>query len=145
MPPNSLTQDLRNFLRDLALESVRKLEKILLLCSCALGEALAAWCVRYSWSLAPRRLAVARELLILCGWAPWHLYYPLWLSGTLQSIALVIGWKEERVERDSIAFVANLNNVDVDMPLWQVEPWDESSCLLWLLLLLLLLVFWIDF
>ena len=47
-------------LRDLALESVRKLEKILLLCSCALGEALTAWCVCYSWSLAPRRLAVAR-------------------------------------------------------------------------------------
>ena len=47
-------------LRDLALESVRKLEKIVLLYSCALGEALAAWCVRYSWSLAPRQLAVAR-------------------------------------------------------------------------------------
>ena len=47
-------------LRDLALESVRKLEKILLLRSYALGEALAAWCVRYSWSLAPRRLAVVR-------------------------------------------------------------------------------------
>ena len=46
-------------LRDLALESLRKLEKILLH-SCALGEALAAWCVRYSWSLAPRWLAVAR-------------------------------------------------------------------------------------
>jgi len=47
-------------LRDFALESVRKLEKILLLYSCALGEALADWCVRYSWSLAPRRLTVAR-------------------------------------------------------------------------------------
>ena len=47
-------------LRDLALESVRKLEKILLLRSCALGEALATWCVRYSWSLALRQLAVAR-------------------------------------------------------------------------------------
>jgi hypothetical protein len=47
-------------LRDLALESVRKLMKILLLCSCALGEALAAWCVHYSWILAPRWLAVAR-------------------------------------------------------------------------------------
>jgi hypothetical protein len=45
-------------LRDLALKSVRKLEKILLLYSCALGEALAALCVHYSWSLAPRRLAV---------------------------------------------------------------------------------------
>ena len=58
--PNSLAQDLHDSLRDLALECVRKLEKILLLCSCALGEALAAWCVRYSWSLAPRWLAVAR-------------------------------------------------------------------------------------
>ena len=47
-------------LRDLALESARKLEKILLLYSCALGEALAAWCVRYSWSFAPRGLTVAR-------------------------------------------------------------------------------------
>jgi hypothetical protein len=47
-------------LRDLALESVRKLVKILLLHSCALGEALAAWCVHYSWSLAPRWLAIAR-------------------------------------------------------------------------------------
>ena len=46
--PNSLAPDLRDSLRDLALESVRKLEKILLLYSCALGEALAAWCVRYS-------------------------------------------------------------------------------------------------
>jgi hypothetical protein len=45
-------------LRDLALESVRKLVKILLR-SCALGEALATWCVHYSWSLAPRQLAVA--------------------------------------------------------------------------------------
>jgi hypothetical protein len=47
-------------LRDLALKSVRKLVKIILLCSCALGEALAAWCVHYSWSLAPKRLVVAR-------------------------------------------------------------------------------------
>ena len=46
-------------LKDLALESVRKLEN-LLLHSCALGEALATWCVRYSWSLAPRWLAVSR-------------------------------------------------------------------------------------
>ena len=42
---NSLAQDLRDSLRDLALESVRKLKKILLLSSCALGEALVAWCV----------------------------------------------------------------------------------------------------
>jgi hypothetical protein len=49
-------------LRDLVLESERQLVKITLLCSCALGEALAAWCVHYSWSLAPRRLEVAREL-----------------------------------------------------------------------------------
>jgi hypothetical protein len=47
-------------LRDLALESMRKLVKILLLRYCALGEALSAWCVHYSWSLAPRWLAVAR-------------------------------------------------------------------------------------
>jgi hypothetical protein len=59
--------NLRDYMRDLALESVRKLKKILLLHSCALGEALAAWCVRYSWSLAPRRLAVTRVLLILYG------------------------------------------------------------------------------
>jgi hypothetical protein len=50
--------NLYDSLRDLALESVRKLKKIILLCSRALGEALAAWCVRYSWSSAPRRLAV---------------------------------------------------------------------------------------
>jgi hypothetical protein len=67
----------------LALESVRKLEKILLLYSCALGEALAAWCVRYSWSLAPRWLAVARELPIRYGWAPGSLYYPCEASGTI--------------------------------------------------------------
>jgi len=54
-----LCSDLCDSLRDLALESVRKLEKILLLYSYALGEALATWCVRYSWSMAPRRLAVA--------------------------------------------------------------------------------------
>jgi hypothetical protein len=47
-------------MRDLALESVRKLEKILVLRSCALGEALAAWCVHYSWSLAPRWLEVVQ-------------------------------------------------------------------------------------
>ena len=46
--PNSLAPDLRDSLRDLALESVRKLEKILLLHFCALDEALTAWCVRYS-------------------------------------------------------------------------------------------------
>ena len=40
--------NLYDSLRDLALESVRKLEKIILLYSCALGEALAAWCVHYS-------------------------------------------------------------------------------------------------
>ena len=48
VPPNSLAQDLRDSLRDLALASVRKLEKILLLRSCALGEALAAYYVCYS-------------------------------------------------------------------------------------------------
>ena len=36
--PNSVAQDLRDSSRDLALESVRKIEKILLLRSCALGE-----------------------------------------------------------------------------------------------------------
>ena len=90
--PLSLTQascsqlpcsNLCDSLRDLALKSVRKLKKILLPLSYAPGEALATWCVHYSWSLAPRWLAVARELSILCGWAPGHLYYPLWLSRTL--------------------------------------------------------------
>ena len=56
-------------LKDLALQSVRKLEKILLLRCCALCEALAAWCVRFSWSLASRR-ASSRPV------AP----NPLWLS-----------------------------------------------------------------
>ena len=51
--------NLSDSLRDLALESVRKLENLLLR-SCALGEALAAWFVCFSWSLSPRRLAVAR-------------------------------------------------------------------------------------
>ena len=92
------------FLRDLTLESVRKLKKILLLCSRALGEALATWCVCYSWSLAPRRLDVAsiahNPLWLSIG----KFVLPLISSGTLQSTALVVGWwghRQDGLEDDS--------------------------------------------
>jgi hypothetical protein len=74
-------------------ESMRLLEKIKILHSWALGEALDSRCVPYSWSFAPRWLEVAQKLPIDCGWALKSLYCPLWLSGTLQPTTLVVDWR----------------------------------------------------
>jgi hypothetical protein len=48
------------FLEGLSCDTVRKLKKIVLLHSRALGETLAAWCVFYTWSFAPSWLEVDR-------------------------------------------------------------------------------------
>jgi hypothetical protein len=43
--------------------------------------------------------------------------------------------REERIERDLIALVAYLNNVDVGQPLWRAEPRDKSGVIVLLLAL----------
>ena len=105
--PTSLGQNLSDSLRVFAKESMGKQEKIKLLHSWALGEALAAWCICYSWSLAPRWLKVARELPTCCGWAPGIC---IALCDLVEPSNLLPWWwvgEEERVERDSIALVAS--------------------------------------
>jgi hypothetical protein len=76
--------------------------------------------------LAPRRLESLAVFQSLCGiskkfvttnrrwWNP-------------PSTTLVIGVKEERIERDPKAHVAYLDNMDVGQPLWRAEPRDKSS------------------